>query len=117
MSVEPLPDIMTKEEVAAQLRVHVKTVERLIRKRQLTSTQIGRRVFVRRDKLRADIDRMTRPACPEDSSNTEDTGSTDDQTGDRPICSAPGTKGGTDETARSAELHSALQTLRKPRTD
>lgn len=116
MSVIILPELMTTEEVAVPLRMAPKTVERLIRKGELTPTRFGRKVFVRRDVLAAYIERMTKPACPEGCSSTDDTGSTTDQTEDRPSSTDAGMTRAPDETARSAELHSALRILRQPKT-
>jgi excisionase family DNA binding protein len=47
------------EEVAAHLKVHPKTVEIRIRRGELGSMSIGRRVMIRADQLQAFIDAHT----------------------------------------------------------
>ena len=116
MSVTILPELLTKEEVAPLLRVGPKTVERLILSGELTPTRYCRKVFVRRDVLAAYIDRMTKPACPNGSSTGTATGLPVDQTDVPHSSTAAGTTKAPAETDRSAELHSALRILRRPRT-
>ena len=53
--------VLSIDEVAGHLGLHRKTVELMIRRGELRSTRVGRRVLVRVDELQEFIDAHTEP--------------------------------------------------------
>ena len=56
-----LISVLSIDEVAGHLGLHRKTVELMIRRGELRSTRVGRRVLVRVDELQEFIDAHTEP--------------------------------------------------------
>ena len=51
--------VLSVDEVAEHLGLHRKTVEKMIRRGDLTVTRVGRRILIRQDELQQFIDRHT----------------------------------------------------------
>ncbi|NVN30598.1 helix-turn-helix domain-containing protein [Endobacter medicaginis] len=110
--VTRLPRLMKEREVAVELGVSIDTVRRLRKRGEIGHTKIGDRLRYTPEHVQAYLAAGEVAPCPRVVSRSVNTGSTSE-----PVPTTGAGAGSTETRARHAAHHSALATLRPPRSN